>query len=204
MAKEQEMITDEKWTAWTNAIIEWGENFDSHLQTLVDAPEGQFEIDDEEMEANWATIQNKINRGNKRPARRNDLKKQIQEEGRKMPNWPHSRGAGSSLTPEQQAARDKFAAIARLAAIAEYQVFVENDATHLLVQRASKANQTEGEEFPSQEAFVEYREKAAKATATGYLSGKTAFWGAKDEEDNVLPFDFQQKIVRPIPVDKEE
>ena len=58
MAKEQEMMTDEKWTAWTNAIIEWGENFDSHLQTLIDAPEGQFEIDEEEMEENWLTIQN--------------------------------------------------------------------------------------------------------------------------------------------------
>ena len=202
--EKENTLTEEKWTAWTNAIIEWGEDFDTHLQTLIDAPEGQFNIDAEEMEDNWESIQKKINRGNRNESRRLKLKGQIQSEGNEFPSWPHRRGAGSSLDDERQAARDKFVAIARLAAEAEYQVFADNDATHLLVKRASKTNNTEGTAFENREEFIAYREKSAKSTATGYLSGKTAFWGLKDEEDNVLPFDFSQPIVRPIPTDKGE
>ena len=64
-----EEITEEKWQAWTNAVLEWGEDFDSNLETLQNAPEGQFDIDAEEMEDNWASIQKDIGRGNRQPNR---------------------------------------------------------------------------------------------------------------------------------------
>lgn len=197
-----EEITEEKWQAWTNAVLEWGEDFDSHLETLQNAPEGQFDIDAEEMEDNWASIQKDIGRGNRQPHRRNKLKDRIQKAGSEFPNWPHRRGAGSSLTVEQQAALEKVEAIAHLEATARYQVYVENNATHLLVKRASSANNTLGVAYENEAEFVEAQVKSIKAQYRGFL--RDGIWGQTDEEGNTLPFAFEQPIVRPIPTKKED
>ena len=191
-----EMISDEKWQAWTNRVLEWGESFDTHLETLNNAPEGQFMVDDEEMEEGWNTIQNKINRGNRKPANREMYKEQIHKEGVKYPNWPHGRGASSTLAENEKTCLDRGTAVEQLAAQAYYRVFVENDATHLLVKRASNANKIDGVAYESESEFVEAQVKSMKSTLRGFI--RDGHWGTTDDEGNSLPLAFEHPIVRPF------
>ena len=196
-----EMISEEKWQAWTNKVLEWGESFDTHLQTFNNAPEGQFVVDDEEMEEGWTTIQNKINRGNRKPANRDMYKEQIHKEGSKYPNWPHGRGASSTLDENQQMALEKGTAIEQLAAQAYYRVYVENGGEHLLVKRASNANKINGVAYETESEFVEAQVKSLKSTLRGFI--RDGHWGATDDEGNQLPLAFEHPIVRPFTVKAE-
>ena len=191
-----EMISEEKWQAWTNKVLEWGESFDSHLETLRNAPEGQFVVDDEEMEEGWNTIQNKINRGNRKPANRDMYKEQIHKEGVKYPNWPHGRGASSTLQENEKTALDRGTAVEQLAAQAYYRIYVENDAAHLLVKRASNANKINGVAYESESEFVEAQVKSMKSTLRGFI--RDGYWGTTDDEGNQIPLAFEHPIVRPF------
>ena len=191
-----EMISDEKWTAWTNKVLEWGESFDSHLETLKNAPEGQFVVDDEEMEEGWNTIQNKINRGNRKPANRDMYKEQIHKEGAKYPNWPHGRGASSTLQENEKTSLDRGTAVEQLAAQNYYRTYVENDAAHLLVKRASNANKIDGVAYETESEFVEAQVKSMKSTLRGFI--RDGHWGTTDDEGNRLPLAFEHPIVRPF------
>ena len=190
-----EIMSDEKWNAWTNRVLEWGESFDSHLETLRNAPEGQFCVDEEEMEDGWETIQKKIRYGNNKPANRDIYKEQIHKEGNKFPNWPHGRGASSTLQENEKTVLNRGTAVEQLAAQAYYRVYVENDAEHLLVKRASNANQIDGVAYESESEYVGAQVQSMKTTLRGYI--RDGFWGLTDEEGNAVPLEFEHPIVRP-------
>lgn len=195
--KKIEVMSDEKWNAWANPVLEWCDNMEQNLVDFAGVENPTYDSD--EMELAEGSIRLLIKKSGENPTRRTDTKARLQNSYRHFVNWPHTgRGPQSSLSREQQNGLDMGCSIEREAALAYYAVYAEHGATHLLVQNASRKNQTTGVAFPNAAAFANKSVTSRKAQLRGFI--KSGEWGATDDEGNALPFDFNHPIVRvPLP-----
>jgi len=195
--KKIEVMSDEKWNAWANPVLEWCENMEQNLEDFAGLEDANYDAD--EMELAEGTIRLLIKKATDNPTRRIDNKDRLQKSYRHFVNWPHTgRGPQSSLSREEQGGLDKVCTVERLAALAYWNVYVEHGAEHTLVQNASRKNQTNGVRYPNGAAFANKSVASRKAQVRGFI--KSGEWGATDEEGNALPFDFNHPIVRvPLP-----
>ena len=150
MKNEEEVaeghMTLEKWNGWVNPVLAWRETQEDVL-TLFNEANADMDAEDleeevEQFERDMLTIDSFIKRGNRdnRADMRKSLKKKIQEAGSQYPSWPHKgRGRSSSLSPVEQECQTQLLTVEGLAQEAYYNTYVEHNAQHLLVSRASTA-----------------------------------------------------------------
>ena len=179
-------MTDEEWNAWIEPVVSWVENISN-----LSLPEG-MEIED--IEDMVPGINSRIRRGNRDAQERKVHKGKIQNMGNDLPEWPHTRGPGTSLNPTQQTMLATALAVREEADVAAYQVYVSHKAQHILVRRASKKNQTPGLAYESEEAFVEAGQKAEKARIMALF--KNNEWATKDDDGNIVEQTFESPVVR--------
>lgn len=179
-------MTDEEWNAWIEPVVSWVENISN-----LSLPKG-FELAD--IEDMVPGINSRIRRGNRDPQERKVHKGKIQNMGNDLPEWPHTRGPGTSLNPTQQTMLATALAVREEADTAAYKVYVSHKAQHILVRRASKKNQTLGLAYESMEQFVEAGQKAEKARVMALF--KNNEWATKDDDGNIVEQTFESPVVR--------
>lgn len=179
-------MTDEEWNAWIEPVVSWMENINS-----LSLPEG---LELEDIEAMIPGIESRIRRGNRDSSERQIHKTKIQNMGNDLPDWPHTRGPGTSLNATQQTMLNTALSVKEEADRAAYQVYVSHQAQHIIVKRASKKNQTPGLAYESEEEFVEAGQKAEKARVMALF--KNNEWGTFDEDGNLVEQTFESPVVR--------
>lgn len=179
-------MTDEEWNAWIEPVVSWVENISN-----LSLPEG-MELDD--VEDMVPGINSRIRRGNRDPSERKVHKTKIQNMGNDLPEWPHTRGPGTSLNATQQEMLASALTVREEADRVTYQVYVSHKAQHILVKRASKKNQTPGLAYESEEEFVEAGQKAERARVMALF--KNNEWATRDDDGNIVEQTFESPVVR--------
>ena len=179
-------MTDEEWNAWIEPVVSWVENINE-----LTLPEG---LELEDIEDMIPGINSRIRRGNRDPQERKVHKGKIQNMGNDLPEWPHTRGPGTSLTSSQQTMLSTALAVREEADTAAYQIYVQHKAQHILVRRASKKNQTLGLAYESMEQFIEAGQKAEAARVKALF--KNNEWATKDDDGNIVEQTFESPVVR--------
>jgi len=209
MKNEEEVaeghMTLEKWNGWVNPVLAWRETQEDVL-TLFNEANADMDAEDleeevEQFERDMLTIDSFIKRGNRdnRADMRKSLKKKIQEAGSQYPSWPHKgRGRSSSLSPVEQECQTQLLTVEGLAQEAYYNTYVEHNAQHLLVSRASTAKQTNGTAYPSMEAWRDAKVSSKKQIVTNLITKK--LWGSYDEEGQFVELSFESPVVIPFTV----
>jgi len=209
MKNEEEVaeghMTLEKWNGWVNPVLAWRETQEDVL-TLFNEANADMDAEDleeevEQFERDMLTIDSFIKRGNRdnRADMRKDLKKKIQEAGSQYPSWPHKgRGRSSSLSPVEQECQTQLLTVEGLAQEAYYNTYVEHNAEHLLVSRASTAKKTNGTAYPSMEAWRDAKVSSKKQIVTNLITKK--LWGSYDEEGQFVELSFESPVVIPFTV----